>query len=183
MRSSAFTHVDIIDSIFDFFLARFRRAVGQVLVAAFGLVFCVFSGEKLAQAADAEIGVVKSVNGSAVLERDTGKADVVVGQALQIGDRISTGQDSAVGFTLQDGSRFSIGPNSAIVMSNFQFEPDQGLLALIARLLYGTMAHASGEIGRLRPQAVQIGTPLGSVGVRGTRFAVKQPGGPAPGQP
>lgn len=183
MRSSAKTYLGIPSEIYDIFVARVHRAMGHLLMAAFGLTVCLFSGERFAVAADAEIGVVKSVNGSAVLERDAGKADVIVGQTLQIGDRISTGAESAVGFTLQDGSRFSIGPNSAIIMSNFQFEPDRGLLALIARLLYGTMAHASGEIGRLRPQAVQIGTPLGSVGVRGTRFAIRQPGGPAPVQP
>ena len=183
MRSSATDHMDDLDEIYGGFLPRIQAAIGPVTAAVLMLAVCVFGSEGRAWAADMEIGVVKSVNGTAAMERDSTKSQVVVGQSLQIGDRVSTGPDSAVGFTLQDGSRFSIGPNSAIVVSNFQFEPDRGLLALIARLLYGTMAHASGEIGRLRPQAVQIGTPLGSVGVRGTHFAIKQPGGPAPVQP
>mgnify|MGYP002265993581 CR=1 FL=1 len=183
MRSSATNYMGITTGLLRILLLRFQRAIGRVATVALMLSFCLLGGDGRATAAEMEIGVVKSVKGSAVIERGNGKMNIIVGQALRIGDRISTAPDSAVGFTLQDGSRFSIGPNSAIIVSNFQFEPDRGLLALIARLLYGTMAHASGEIGRIKPQAVQIGTPLGSVGVRGTRFAIRQPGGPAPVQP
>lgn len=128
-----------------------------------------------ATADEREIGVIKSVAGEAALVRKAAEAPLAVGQSIYLGDEISTGADGAVGFTLTDGSRFSIGPNSAIVVAEFQFQPERGLLALIARLIYGTMAHSTGEIGRIDPKAVQIGTPLGTVGVRGTRFAVKQP--------
>ncbi len=144
----------------------------------FALLFpLIAAGAALrAQAADpAEIGVVKSVSGDAQLERSGADRPIEVGASLRKGDRIATGADGAVGFTLADGSRFSIGPNSAIVVSEFQFQPDRGLLALIADFLFGTMTHASGEIGRIEPDAVRITTPLGVVGVRGTRFAIKQP--------
>lgn len=151
-----------------------------VLTVTLSLVMVLSGGFGLAQASDEEIGVVKTVIGEAGVTRGAEEIAASVGQSLQVGDRISTGADGAVGFTLRDGSRFSVGPNSAIVMSDFQFEPDRGLLGLIARLLYGTMTHATGEIGRVRPESVRIGTPLGQVGVRGTRFAIKQPGAPLP---
>jgi len=126
-------------------------------------------------AAAQEIGVVKSVTGQANLARDGGATPVAVGLSLELGDRIETEAGSSVGFTLNDGSRFSVGPNSAIVVEQFEFQPAKGLLALIAELIYGTMTHSSGDIGRMKPEAVKIGTPLGVVGVRGTRFAIKQP--------
>ena len=122
-----------------------------------------------------EIGVVKTVVGGVSVKVGSAERALSVGDPLRAGDQIVTAAASAVGFSLNDGSRFSIGPNSAIVISKFQFMPERGLLALIARLLRGTLAHSSGDIGRLRPEAVVIDTPLGVVGVRGTRFAIRQP--------
>ncbi len=135
-----------------------------------------------AMADDIEIGVIKSVTGAASLERGAVTSGAAVGQSLYIGDRLVTAADGSVGFTMADSSRFSIGPNSAIIVSDFKFQPERGLLSLIAELIYGTMAHTTGEISRIAPAAVQIGTPLGKVGVRGTSFAIKQPGKKAAGQ-
>lgn len=156
-------------------LDRIRRPLptrfAALLLWALALVATLPASVVAAQ----EIGVIKSVTGQASLARNGGATPVAVGQSLELGDRIETDSDGAVGFTLNDGSRFSVGPNSAIIVEQFEFQPAKGLLALIAELIYGTMTHSSGDIGRMKPEAVKIGTPLGVVGVRGTRFAIKQP--------
>lgn len=125
------------------------------------------------------IGTIKTVSGMASVVTQRGAANAFVGQRIGAGDRIETQSDAAVGFILDDGSRFSIGPNSAIVVTDFKFQPQRSLLSLIAELIYGVMAHTTGEIGRMKPDAVQIKTANGVVGVRGTRFAIKELGAEA----
>lgn len=128
-----------------------------------------------AHADGAEIGVVKVVTGEVTLRRGTAAIPLVVGQSLAVGDVILTEADASVGFTLLDGAQFSIGPESAIELTAFDYKPQDGVLSLIANFLFGTMTHTTGEIGRADPEAVQIRTRLGVVGVRGTEFAVRAP--------
>ena len=51
--------------------------------------------------------------------------------------------------------------------------PAEGKLGLTARILRGTMAYVSGLIGRLAPESATFVTPVATIGVRGTRFAVR----------
>ncbi len=51
--------------------------------------------------------------------------------------------------------------------------PAEGKLGLTARILRGTMAYVSGLIGRLAPESATFVTPVATIGVRGTHFAVK----------
>ena len=48
-------------------------------------------------------------------------------------------------------------------------------LSLVASFLQGTFSHVSGGIGRLKPEAVKMRTPVGTIGIRGTKFVVRVP--------
>ena len=43
----------------------------------------------------------------------------------------------------------------------------------MAQISRGTMAYLSGLIGKLAPEKVRIETPTATIGIRGTRFALK----------
>jgi hypothetical protein len=95
------------------------------------------------------------------------------------GDTLVTGRDGSLGVILRDNSSLSIGPESRLVLRSFLFSPAEGKFDLVARITGGTMAYLSGLIGKLSPESARFETPTATIGIRGTRFAVKV-GEPSP---
>ncbi|MGE5247772.1 MAG: FecR domain-containing protein, partial [Verrucomicrobiota bacterium] len=122
---------------------------------------------------DGTIGVIRNCAGSANIVRGNEVIPAAEGLKLRTGDTLTTGADGSVGLILRDDSCLSIGPDSRMVLEKFLFSPAHGKLGLFARLVKGTMAYLSGMIGKLAPETVRIETPVASIGIRGTCFAVK----------
>lgn len=119
------------------------------------------------------IGVVRTCVGTANILRGDQVIPAAEGMKLHTGDTLSTGLDGSLGLILRDNSSLSLGPDSSIVIESFLFSPADGSLGLFARLAKGTMAYLSGMIGRLAPESVRFDTPVASIGIRGTCFAIK----------
>ncbi|GAB4370585.1 MAG: hypothetical protein Kow00128_17760 [Deltaproteobacteria bacterium] len=124
--------------------------------------------------AAAEIaGVVHSCDGKARITRGDTSLPVAPGTKLFVGDVLSTGPDATVGVVFRDDSTLSLGPESRLVLRTFLFSPADRELGLVARLTQGTMAYLSGLLGKLAPEKVRFETPVATIGIRGTRFAVR----------
>jgi hypothetical protein len=124
-------------------------------------------------AAGETIGVVRTASGAATVIRGETTLPAVPGLKLMVGDTLGTGRDGSLGVILRDDSSLSIGPESRLVLRSFLFAPLQGKFGLVARITRGTMAYLSGMIGRLAPEKARFETPSATIGIRGTRFAVK----------
>ena len=72
------------------------------------LVAITFIGAASAAAADT-VGIMKTVCGSARLERGTTVINAVVGVIVEAGDRIVTSSTASVGITLKDDTLLAIG--------------------------------------------------------------------------
>jgi hypothetical protein len=143
-----------------------------LLPAAIFLTFFVLT-PGLCAAAEDTIGMVRNLAGEASITRAGDVFPAAVGTKLLVGDTLMTGSNGSMGVILRDNSTLSIGPKSSLVVRNFQFSPADGKLGLIVRLSRGTMAYLSGLIGKLAPESARFETPVASIGIRGTRFAVK----------
>lgn len=130
-------------------------------------------GWGLPAAARETIGVVKKSEGKATVIRGEQVLPAKAGTKLETGDTLTTGEDGSVGVILRDNSTLSMGPGSSLVIREFLFSPGEGKLGIVARISRGTMAYISGLIGKLAPETVRFETPTASIGIRGTRFAVK----------
>ena len=119
------------------------------------------------------IGVVRTVSGDATITRGEKSLTASPGLTLQVGDTLGTGLDGSLGVILRDDSSLSIGPGSRLVLQSFLFSPSEGTFDLAARITRGTMAYLSGLIGTLAPEKARFETPTATIGIRGTRFAVK----------
>jgi hypothetical protein len=119
------------------------------------------------------IGVVRNFGGIATVTRGEQVFQAAAGTKLLAGDTLSTGPDGTLGVILRDNSALSLGPGSRLVVLRFLFSPADKELGLLARFSKGTMAYISGLIGKLAPESVRFETPVASIGIRGTYFAVK----------
>jgi hypothetical protein len=124
-------------------------------------------------------GVVRNVSGTAFVTRGGRSFPAVEGTKLLVGDTLVTGRDGTLGAILRDDSTLSLGEETSLALRNFEFSPAEGKFAMLVRITRGTMAYLSGIIGKLAPESARFETPVASIGIRGTRFAVKV-GEPAP---
>jgi hypothetical protein len=67
----------------------------------------------------------------------------------------------------------SFGPNTELTVEEYLYAPGEGKLRFGSRLSKGSLEVVSGVIAKLKPEAVEMQTPTGTIGVRGTRFLVK----------
>ena len=139
------------------------------------MVGCWAAAPAGSQETDTTIGVVKTVAGTAFVDRQGVSLTPQAGLRIELGDRLRTGADGALGVTLRDGTLIALGSDTQFVVEKFAFKPQSGLLGFIGRLLRGDAVYTSGEIGRLAPGSVEFHVPGGVVGVRGTRFAARAP--------
>jgi hypothetical protein len=135
------------------------------------LLIAVLAGTATAQEA-ARIGTIKTLKGNARVI-GSGSAAAAVGGAVHQNDTLETGPDDAVGVTFIDNTTLSMGPNSRITLTKIVFNPDRGDFAFATDIAKGTFMFVSGSIAKLAPQSVKIGTPVSTIGIRGTRFLVK----------
>jgi hypothetical protein len=119
------------------------------------------------------IGVVKNSGGTATVTRGDQVLKAAPGTKLLAGDTLSTGPDGTLGIILRDNSVLSLGPGSRLAVQQFLFSPADGKMGMLTRVSKGTMAYISGLLGKLAPESVRFETPVASIGIRGTCFAVK----------
>jgi hypothetical protein len=121
----------------------------------------------------AAAGSVKTAEAPAWIVRGSEQIPAEPGGRLMAGDTLRTGPDGALGVVLRDNTLFSMGPESELVLNEFVFEPRESRFALVANMVKGTFSFLSGLIGKLSPESAKILTPVGTVGIRGTRFYAK----------
>ena len=139
---------------------------------------CLLSVAGTADAGET-VGVVRTASGDATVTRAGKTMPATPGLKIMAGDIFGTGRDGSLGVILQDDSSLSIGPGSRLALRSFLFSPSEGKFDLVARITHGTMAYLSGLIGKLAPEKARFETPTATIGIRGTRFAVKV-GEPSP---
>lgn len=130
----------------------------------------------LAQATELSLGSIKTVKGTAVIVRQNQTLQAKAGEKIFKNDSLKTGSDGAMGMVFKDDSLLSLGPDTAVTINEFLFSPAEGKLSLVARLFKGTVAYLSGIIAKLSPESVRFETPIGNVGIRGTKFVIKVDG-------
>ena len=120
-----------------------------------------------------DVGEIKTVKGTAHVEREGKKLPATVGLQLHQADTIVTGADGAVGITFLDNSLFSAGPNSVLVINKYRFDTTTHAGEFDASLNKGSLAVVSGKMVKQSPDSMRIRTPSSIMGVRGTEFVVK----------
>jgi len=130
----------------------------------------------LAQVPQPIAGSVKKVTGEAVLHRGSDRIPIKEGLHLLPHDVLETAAGASLGFILQDGTRVAMGANTTLEIDRFLYEPSEGKLTLLLRLVRGAMVYVSGKMAQLSPDSVRVETPVGVVGLRGTELGISLEG-------
>ena len=138
------------------------------LILAFGLLCSL-----LAQADEPPIGYVKNVAGDASVSTAGQTVKAETGTPVLLGSVLRTGQNGSMGVTFKDETVMSFGPDTELSVDEYLYAPAQDKLKLGSTLSKGSLNYISGVIAKLKPEAVSVKTPSGTIGIRGTQFVVK----------
>jgi len=120
-----------------------------------------------------EAGQVKTVKGSAHVERDGQQIPATAGMTILESDTLVTGDDGSLGVTMTDNCLLSVGPNSTLAIDKYAFNSTTHAGTFDASLQKGSLAVISGKMVKQSPDAMRVHTPATVMAVRGTEFVVK----------
>lgn len=139
--------------------ARTLFALGIALVAA--------------DAAAQAVGRVLVAAGEVVATRGGRDLPLAAGANVERGDIVRTGEVSSAQLRFADESIVALRAGSRFEVTEFRFTgSDDGNSQSVYTLLRGGLRTLTGVIGKTRQDRYQMRTPLASVGIRGTTYAV-----------
>lgn len=119
------------------------------------------------------VGEVSQIRGTVTVTRADGSEEQLeAGSPIYQDDVISSGPDGALGIAFVDNSTMSMAANGRMVIDTLVFDQGQGNGQQVFDLIQGAFAFASGQIGNADPDNVLVRSPVATIGIRGTRFAV-----------
>ena len=137
------------------------------------IVLAFFAILLMADAALAEIGQIKTLNGEVHIVRENNRMPATLGAILFQADVVETGPSGSVGITFIDNSRFAAGPGTRLELSRFRFNPTTQDGEFLTDMDRSTLTVISGQIAKRSNEAMKIKTPTTILGFRGTRVAVQ----------
>ena len=145
----------------------------RLTIASLFFLILMLIGSGTSAAAEAFVGVVKTLDGDAVITRNGETIAVGTGMEIQRADLVRTDRNGWVGLVFSDDTRISMGPNTELAVDDYLFEPVEKKLSFVLRLIRGTVSFLSGQIAKLSPESVQLVMPAATIGVRGTHVLIK----------
>ncbi|MCB1530948.1 MAG: FG-GAP repeat protein [Rhodospirillales bacterium] len=121
---------------------------------------------------ESPVGAIEEVKGEATVTHADGTSDpVTIGTPVYQGDIIETSGEGAVNIVFIDETSMAISENARMAVDEYKFDSSTESGATNLSVLRGVFVFTSGLIGRDDPDDVQIDTPVGSIGIRGTIIA------------
>ena len=118
------------------------------------------------------VGQAGEVSGLVTIARVDGTIETLQsGMSVYQGDVIETGTVGAVNLVFIDETHFAVSQNARLAIDEYVFDPATGQGSSDFSVLKGIFVFTSGLIGRSDPDDVNIDTPMGSIGIRGTIIA------------
>ncbi|QQG36050.1 MAG: VCBS repeat-containing protein [Micavibrio aeruginosavorus] len=118
------------------------------------------------------VGSVREVSGDATVTHTDGSSEkITLGMEIHQGDIVETAAGGAVNIVFVDESSFAVSSNARMTIDEYIFDPAAQSGETNVSILRGIFVFTSGLIGRDDPDDVQIDTPVGSIGIRGTTIA------------
>jgi len=143
-------------------------------VAAEGTVVAGDADDALIGQSGQPIGTVDTSEGSVFAVRaDGARVQLQAGSQIFKGDVLETGDNGAVSVKFVDDSQFSLDQGSRMVIDDLVFNPKSGEGQSSFTVVQGVFTFVSGQIAKSGSDAMQVHTPVATIGIRGTKVAIK----------
>ena len=120
------------------------------------------------------IGEVSSVTGTVKATRLDGNVfDLSTGDPVFQGDTVETVGSGAVGLVFLDKTTLSLSEGGKMVLDELVYDPATGTGSMKVNMVEGAFSFVSGEIAKTGPDAMEVTTPVATIGIRGTTVAGK----------
>jgi len=166
------TITSIMQGMFGYSQGQGARALGQVAVV---------SQNPAPAPSSAPIGVVQTSTQGPVTVIHAGTTTPVPldpGDTIGINDTIQTGPGGKASILFDDNTEFTLGENTKLKVDDYVYDPDGTANRTGYTFLEGVFQYVGGLIEQKDPAKVNIQTPLGQLGIRGTEFIAKSDGTP-----
>jgi len=121
---------------------------------------------------DQPIGRVDETIGEATATRVDGTTvSLQKDSAVFQGDIIETEGDGAIAIVFIDQTTFSLGEDARMVLDELIFDPTSQEGSSSFSVIQGVFVFVSGEIAEHNPEAMEVRTPVATLGIRGTKVA------------
>lgn len=118
------------------------------------------------------IGAVQEISGDVTVTRTNGTVETAsIGTPIYQGDVVETDEEGAVNIIFVDETTFAVSEDARLAIDEYVFDPATQSGTSNFSVLKGVFVFTSGLIGRDDPDDVEIDTPSGSIGIRGTIIA------------
>ena len=118
-------------------------------------------------------GTIASASGAVSVTQGGRVQRAQAGMKLLAGDRIATGPGGHTEIKLRDDTLLAMGPDSRMRISRFRFDPKTNAGSMLLTVIKGALRVTTGLIGQRSPDAVQIRTMVGTIGISGAQFIVE----------
>lgn len=115
--------------------------------------------------------VIKSRGRAFVLSEEHKRRDLVLGSEVFVGDRIFTGVEGFIRLSMIDDAKIDLRCNSEMRIEDYQLL--RGANRSVLRLIKGSVKKITGSIGKVAEDIYEMHTPVATVGVRGTEYAIR----------
>lgn len=134
----------------------------------------VAPGEVAGEAAPSEaIGRVTSLTGEVtVIHADGTRVTLHAGDSMFMGDILETGAESGIGILLADGTSLAMADDARMVLDEMVYDPGTQAGSISVSVLRGVFSIVSGEVSKTDPDAMQVHTPMATIGIRGTQIGI-----------
>jgi len=94
------------------------------------------------------------------------------GSKIFYGDTIIVKEKSNAQILLLDETALTVGEKSELTIDDFVYDPETKVGKIVSSIKLGTVRIITGEISKQNPDNLDVKVPTGSIGARGTEFAV-----------
>lgn len=115
--------------------------------------------------------VIKSYGRTFAISNKGKNRQLDVGSEVFVGDRIFTGVKGYIRLSMIDDAKIDLRCNSEMVIEDYQLL--RGGNRSVIYLIKGSVKKITGSIGKLADDVYEMRTPLATVGVRGTEYAIR----------
>lgn len=136
--------------------------------ACAGAFLCAAAFSTSAMAERPNVGKIDKVQRQAEAVYQTSARPLADGAEVIHGDSLQTGDAARLQSTLVDGTQLTLGENATLVVDEYVYDPTQSGGKMALDIVGGAFLFVGGQIEGETGGNVEINTPVGTLGVRGT---------------